>query len=387
MWKYAALVSILIASLSQAQQRHEDPLYHLLTQQRFHECSDFFLNAQQLIPDYYYQGKIDSIYMIMDYIKSECGDDAFYEVRALLAIDSGNFSDDWCDTVIINDILNSSPREWSSNYRRITRWFPIRSDIFEPDFFDFLQSLAFNLSLAADSNSVAFLLCKYYSGSRDEALKQLRDKQYPGTCIQDMYNAKADSITYRMENSKGHMSLGMGLWSPRGHNEALGNKGELNAAIGYRGKNMGFDIIGALRFGGVRNDYIIEHNDTLISTDSYLGFLIGLQITREIVNLNSLQFEGFVGAGYDGFDALGSEYTNDSEVISSVNFNLGVTSRLFIDRKSTVYVGLQFRYDFIDYDNMHGTNLRGNALTINFVFGQMANAFAIHDAERLGMFK
>jgi hypothetical protein len=91
------------------------------------------------------------------------------------------------------------------------------------------------------------------------------------------------------------------------------------------------------------------------------------------------------GCGWDGFDALEIGKTNDpnrvTKSINALNLNLGVGYRKYLKNKS--YVGIEMRYNVIDYQNRSGTDLTGNTVTVRLKFGTSRNLYRDNTLMRL----
>ena len=59
--------------------------------------------------------------------------------------------------------------------------------------------------------------------------------------------------------------------------------------------------------------------------------------------------------------------------INSFNFNTGLRFNYFFNARG--FIGLQSRYNFINYGNKGGTSLRGDAISIDLLFGIAHKAY------------
>ena len=364
-------------------------LYELLTKYRINECNDFAVNACILIPDYYYDGKIDSVNMIIDYIDGHCPRNAFSPLKNLLLIESGDFPEDWCDSAAIDDMLQVPYSHNLIDILILYRSLPIDDSGYLPDnppYIDFLQNLALNLSLQTDTSSVEHLVCRYYSGDLDYPIARLHNNDFAGYCIQNRYDQRVDYIKAELRKFRSHWQLQTGIWIPNGSSRLLGEKLETGGSIGIRDNSWGVDLTGLARMLNSKNNYFVEINDTLAQTDFFFGYFLGLDIEREIVHWGCFEFEGFAGIGYDGIETSNSENDKEHKTLGAFNFNLGLNNRIFFNKTRNYYLGLKARYNIANHKNKGGSDLSGNSFSLCLTFGKLGNDYAIEQAKKLKMF-
>jgi hypothetical protein len=110
----------------------------------------------------------------------------------------------------------------------------------------------------------------------------------------------------------------------------------------------------------------------LYHSNYYDGGYIGFDYTRYFVHKTHLDIGFITAIAYDYFDAfngLGNSDTNGKVPynIGSLDINGGAQIKYFIGRGP--FIGIQAKYHLINYANTGGTDLSGNAFTIDFVFG------------------
>ena len=387
MKKFIAIVIITMISSAIAQEQEAYGIGGLLTQQHYFECTEYYLGAQRLIPDYYAQGKLDSINLIIDYVDDRCDDNRFSLLRVLLAIESGELADDWCDSTLIISLLGVvKPERFSDMGCHISASSMVRP-LDDPRFCSLLHEIAFNLWRQADTSSLAHLFCSFYEGSKKWAFNRLRENRYPGTRIQEMYNQQAAYVRENLKRWRTHYAFGLGVWLPSGRNEILGDKSEFSCAYGIHGAKIGVDLFFAYRGFKSSHDILVRYDDSLMPTEHFTGYLLQAQVSRNIYESSHFQLDGFCGLGFDNFSFRAKQDENKNEPLSSPAFSIGANTRLFVNKISGYFGALQFRYDFIDYNNKSGTNLRGNAISVSLAFGRMRNGYAVDEAERLRIFK
>jgi len=88
------------------------------------------------------------------------------------------------------------------------------------------------------------------------------------------------------------------------------------------------------------------------------------------------------GIGFGGFNLFSSNKTNEQLrplFVESFNFNVGLRYNYFLS--PTFYIGLQSRFNLINYNNRGGTSFNGNAFSFDIIFGGTArrnNLFTRH---------
>ena len=386
MSKYVSIIIILCSAMVMAQDdttSHDERMYQLLTQYRVNECEDFIVNAEVLIPDYYYRNQIDSINMIINYVEKRCPDDVYRDLKLLLKIESDDFPEDWCGVEVINDMLYFPENELFYIVSKSGISFISRSNNENSIYLEFIRSFAWELALQTDSTSIEHLLCRYYSGDVKYPIMRLHNRDFDGYCIQEKFDERINEIKRKLRSSRGHWEFHTGVLFPQGNSKLLGEKLEIGGSLGFRADSWGMDISGAIRALKSKNDYFVEVFDTLAETDHFLGGMLGLDITREVFHTDRFEFEGVAGIAYDGFTALTTDDVDKGKSLNSFNFNFGINSRLFYNKTRDKYLGLKFRYNIVNYKNEGGTDLSGNSIAICLTYGFLGNKPVIYKANRL----
>ena len=101
-----SILLLIIAPVVGAQADDSTNIKKLLTSTRIQDCQDYEMNAEMLIPKYYNEGKFDSISAIIQFINQRCPTDLFKSYQILRQIQTGEMPQDWCDSALVNEILN-----------------------------------------------------------------------------------------------------------------------------------------------------------------------------------------------------------------------------------------------------------------------------------------
>lgn len=180
-----------------------------------------------------------------------------------------------------------------------------------------------------------------------------------------------DEIPRNKKKLVGHGGFLLGTWIPQGNLEIVG----VHPFFGFRGginyKRLMADATIGFKFGKSPNAYQVYKNGSIWDTEHFFGGYIGLDVGFEIFRIKNRSFSFIGGAAFDGFDALRVDDPNsDTDIIktlNTLNLNIGVGYKYHIDQWN--YIGLDFKYNMVNYKNDMGTDLSGNALTINLLYG------------------
>ncbi len=351
-----------------------DAIHKLLTQRPLYSCEEFIFNAGQLIPRYYEQGERDSINLIISFVDSACGCTILDDAKVLLSIESGSFPLDWCDSTASGRLFNGSefencvPLSNSTHFPHLCGT-PLNCRIgFAPvdsGFVTFLQNLNTRMLAQVDTNTVACLVCHYYAGDIVYNARRLSHRDFAGTRIQDAYDRAVKSSLQEAYRLRLHYALVSGLWVPLGSNRILGDKIEIGGQFGIRWHRFGLDLTLAGRFLKAREPYVVKYQGSLRTTDHFSAVYSGVGPTFELFNSRKFQSELFSDVGYTDFDVIDSGRY-------SVTGTFGGSFRWFINKPVAQYLGLQIRYSIVKFDSGGGSDLSGNALSVDLILGWLS---------------
>jgi hypothetical protein len=136
-----------------------------------------------------------------------------------------------------------------------------------------------------------------------------------------------------------------------------------------------YDIVWAFRLpGNSIKPYTFSRNDTSYTSTYYDGGYIGLDYTRYLVHRKRFEFGLVTAIAYDYFSVANGFGGNDegdrhwgSFNEGSFDFNNGVRFKYFLRPK--LNLGLAIKYHIINYDNHGGTDMGGNAFTVDLTVG------------------
>jgi hypothetical protein len=341
-------------------------------------CEDIAYNCTQLIEKYYNSNKNDSLKLVLDYWEEKCGlSEPVLRIKILLSIKENNFTESLYDTTVFDyvkrykDRIESVQPADSYNFYKVYFSYVQINGAFDK----FTTRLANELLLNQNENKIEYLLCKLYAGYPNEFYKEIQNKdKYDGTRLKASYYKIVNRYANRPEI---HWSLSSGIWIPFDNAKTLG----VHPLLGFEGgsKYMKFiyNLSINLKFAHTANEYLIRFEDSIRKTDYFFGGYIGFEVERELLKIRKNEIGLRVGIAYDGFSTL-QVNTNDKnqnndkgKSVNSLNLNAGLAYRYNFENNE--YIGIKGKYNFVHYKNTGGTNLSGNTVTIELVYGGFIN--------------
>ncbi len=244
----------------------------------------------------------------------------------------------------------------------------------------FIQAWAQELSGAKQADSTSSFLCRVFAGSISKPSSYFAANKYSYAEI-NSYETSLDAVQQncfvaKRNGSSSTAHILAGVWVPNGNLAVLGPHPSVGLQFGRRNKMNEFDVTWNFRFlPPSRNTYTVVRHDTAYNRNYYDGGYIGFDYTRYVIHKASFEAGLIAGIGYDYFDAFnglgGSSTYNGHNLIpyniGSVDFNAGLNIKWFIHRRASI--GIQAKYHCINYANPGGTDLGGNAVSIDLSFG------------------
>ena len=136
------------------------------------------------------------------------------------------------------------------------------------------------------------------------------------------------------------------------------------------------DLTLIFRFIKSKNYYQVYAQDSLFRTRHFFGGYVGAEIGYELLRNKNSELDLIGGIGYDGFDAVKTDEDAGIKSVSvgSLNLNGGLGSRYYYKPQGN-YVGVQLRFNALNYSNRGGTNLSGDAFSLRLIWGFSGNYF------------
>jgi hypothetical protein len=346
----------------------------------------FIHEAPVLLAALLRDGKSDQVRnFIENWKKSDApSDELIFSISALLSIQNGNFSMLRlpCDAFYFLEDYARELREideGSPNFRyyiRISGTYSYDATADARRLLFFARSWARQLIADGQLDKTEWFLCNVFSGDiRHPTSAFRRDKEaYTGlTAFQHAIDGYF--ISRRNKNA---ITLGImtGVWVPAGNLKTLGVHPSVGLLIGGRNKMNEYDVVWSFRFlNPTPRNYTVSRNDTLHTDNYYDGGYIGFDYTRYVLRKTRFELGIISAVGYDYFSVAngwGGDTTHSDLVpfnIGSFDFSNGFRLKYFFRRGPGSFIGLAAKYHMINYCNRGGTDLGGNAFTIDIVYG------------------
>ena len=353
---FSILFSVSFLNLANAQSMEEQMT------RRHPSCNDVFLNAVNILPKLYRQNAFDSMYSALQIWKRACGNSQEVQsVSLLLAMQQYSFTAALLDSTSI-DLLNNYANYFVIYQRNTALLFKGQTEFYK------LCSIWAKLLMeqkTLDDNER--FICGVFTGSIIDPLNEIKThpEKYPQLAELLKHKDAALRNGYRS-----NLAFLAGIWMPKNDLQILGKHAAIGFQLGFRDAHNQFDFTLQFRFLQSANPYFVNRNNVLYESQHFFGGYIGIDYTYYLVSKQSYDFGVLAGIGYDGFDIFSSDYNNQNLKplsIGSFNANGGIKYNLFIS--PTFYIGLQGRYNLINYSNRGGTSLQGNAFSIDLIFG------------------
>lgn len=354
-----------------------------LMTRRYVSCEDIFQNVQYLIPEFYEKGSTDTLNAIVRYWEKNCGpSEVVTRCKIILSVSQGNFSEKIYDTNILNNLIVYKNRYSYAIPYGYMRYGLNRYEI-RPDTLDkFTMHLAKSLLKHHDLKPIEVFFLRIYSNDFENTFAMLRTEAFDGTILQELYT---NEIRQFDKQPLLHGDYLLGVWIPEDNLNIVGTHPFLGIRGGIKYKKLTVDLTLGFKFGRSPSVYQVFENDSLWNTAHFFGGYFGIDGGFGLLKLKRSNIDLIGGIAYDGFDALqinGQNSNNDiTKSINSLNLNIGLGYKFNFN--SWNYLGIDLKYNFVDFKNRRGTDLSGNAITVNLIYGICGNRYSINKLKEL----
>lgn len=242
----------------------------------------------------------------------------------------------------------------------------------------FIQDWSRRLRAGQSSGSSELFLCQVMAGEIRYPTSELI-KNRGGYFELNNFRINMDSYynrVYQGRRDRAVMTAALtaGIWSPTHNLSVLGDHPSVGLLFGARFKQNEFDIVLSFRFlHPTPRPYIFVRDDTAYSTHYYDGGYFGMDYTKYIFHTGRLELGLTTAAGYDFFDVTDG-FKDDNAIAHLEPFNEGSFDfsnglRLKYYSRRGTFIGLAAKYHLIHYVNTGGTDLSGNAFSIDLLWG------------------
>ena len=347
-----------------------DYVESLMTRRQL-SCDDVLYNVSCLIPEFYGKRNKDTLQAIIEYWEDKCGiSEELVRCKILLSIDDGSFTESLYD----NDILRML-RIYHSNTIRGKNMYYYDTNQNRDNLNKFTVNLSKILLEAKELSNVEIFFLRIYANDFDKTLFQtLEYKKFDGTRIKELYLQEKKSGYF-------HNDWMLGVWIPQGNLDILGVHPFFGYRLGTKYSKSTVDIALGIKFANSPNTYQVYKEDIIWNTKYFLGWYVGIDAGYELFRLwnNSIALIG--GIAWDGFDSLNEKKEcckNEtmSKTIHSLNLNIGLGYKFHFNNQR--YIGIDFKYNFVNYKNPNGSNLDGYTYTVNLIIGNVFSGSYYH---------
>ena len=361
---FSVLICVFFAVTVFAQRNIES---ELLSQSP--NCENVAYNSSRLIDRYFNSGNYDSINVVCNKWEEFCGvTEPVFRLKVLLQIQNKVFSEEWIERdYLLNYIFlyldrldyakESNSKLIYERYKIPFGYIPLNSP------FDDLTVMWANSMLENRTlQPIEKAFCLLYSNQSDAFWKLLKSQEIAGTKLHAVYQEQTRKANRMGEANIGFMS---GVMIPSGNLlEYIGVKPQFGLQFGYKVNKVQYDLSILIRSGNSRKEYQIIYEGEPKKTDHYLGGYVGLDLAYELSRKKRSEFDLVGGIAYDGFDVVEGDTEKDikSKSLNSLNLNFGLGYR-FCGKKFN-YLGIQTKYNFVNYKNAGGTDFGGNYISI-----------------------
>ena len=361
---FSVLICVFFAVTVFAQRNIES---ELLSQSP--NCENVAYNSSRLIDRYFNSRNYDSINVVCNKWEEFCGvTEPVFRLKVLLQIQNKVFSEEWMERdYLLNYIFlyldrldyakESNSKLIYERYKIPFGYIPLNSP------FDDLTVMWANSMLESSTlQPIEKAFCLLYSNQSDAFWKLLKSQEIAGTKLYAVYQEQTRKANRMGEANIGFMS---GVMIPSGNLlEYIGVKPQFGLQFGYKVNKVQYDLSILIRSGNSRKEYQIIYEGVPKITDHYLGGYVGLDLAYELSRKKRSEFDLVGGIAYDGFDVVEGDTEKDikSKSLNSLNLNFGLGYR-FCGKKFN-YLGIQTKYNFVNYKNDGGTDFGGNYISI-----------------------
>ena len=332
-----------------------------LTQKR-PSCTEVFANSMEVLPQLKSAKAFDSVAYVIEFIEKSCGKTTeTFDLKVLLAIQLGKFRvEDFYDIAAINnlDLRASNYHVYISNPNYIAK--------VQADYYRFTARWAEELIFERNLDNNELLICKVLAGKEKAPGFAIRKNKTTYPYFFDILQA---AKTYERKKALGFVSVAGGYWIPTKSMALLGSHPSFGIQIGQHHNLNEIDITVQFRFVRSTNKYTVVRNGSAYDLTHFFGGYIGLDYTRYLLQNNDVELGLLAGAGYDGFDISSSDEDDylKPHSIGSSNVNTGLRFNYFYTSQS--FIGLQARYNMVNYRNKGGSSLKGDSFSVDFILG------------------
>lgn len=224
-----------------------------------------------------------------------------------------------------------------------------------------------------DSGTINHLLCEFYSNELESIFVKLQNSEFRNSNLFHYYDKR---VKHYVNMPELHGALLAGIWIPTGGISQLGSHPRIGIQAGTKFRKINIDLTVSFKFLKSANNYYarrVSSDDSVVLTDNFFGAYLGIDGGYDIWKKRNNEVQLLFGGGVDGFDVIEADTVRNikPESILTYNFNLGVGYRFYVSE--TTYIGLNVKYNIVNYALRNIIDFKGNPVTLTFSFGGLSN--------------
>ncbi len=170
-----------------------------------------------------------------------------------------------------------------------------------------------------------------------------------------------------------HLGFYSGAWLPTGRLSLLGVHPYAGVQLGFANRKLMLSLSVAARFLKSANSYTTLKDGTLQVSRHYNAGYFGLDGSYNLYKKDRHEWDFEAGAGGEAILVYSERRPGDknktTHSLYSPNINIGMGYKYWF---KGAYIGLDFKYHILFFDNKNATDFTGNAFTIGLCFGGIA---------------
>lgn len=352
------------------------------------DCSSVSYKNSLLFVRYMNEAKIDSINFVFANWQKHCGlCEPLQRAKIIYSLQNNTYNESILGDSIscnIQYFLDRKHDRYFGNEQYFS-YVPINKD-----FDKFTDSIANGLLRKYPKRSIEYLLCEMYSNTSDSMLIKIKRPLYRNSKIRKNPCNGDESSKNSMKGLRKNgynIALMSGIWIPTGDFAKMGVHPELGFQGGVKSTKYSIQFTLIVKFLSTPNKYQARrvHTDNTVElTNQFVGPYIGLDYGRTLVSSTHSEFQLLGGLGFDGFTALDPKPNTNGryEDVRSYNINFGLGYKYYF--KNTSYIGIEPKYNIVDYTYNNVLDFTGNFVSIRFVYGHIDGVFDFKKKHKRG---
>ena len=320
--------------------------------------------------------------LFIDYWEKKCGaGEPIHRFRTLLSIREGSFEKADINDGIIDRLVTYKHHLQRNGYPDSYYYYfqPIDPSILEAqrNLITVSKSIANQIE---DAMTIEELQLMDFYRADSPTFELIRRTQEDQSKLSFYYQLEMEEIR-KMPSLK--FAIYSGVAVNQGALSIFGNRPQFGVKYGGKSQRHNYDLVADIKAGPSPTPYTIRYMDSTLNITTFTGFYAGLEYGYSIVNRPKWDVSIYSGLGYEGITAMkyDNEIGEESYGLPSLNLNLGMMYRQYF--KDGMYLGLDTRINWVNFQNEGGTPLKGKYISLRLVAGGMANFFRDRRLENL----